>query len=356
MEENKVGQKGLGFRSVLNWSEEIYIASYDLHLKFSKQHAREFLDGLIEENPEIQTVLKRKTKKSFSISVLRCPYLEEDTSHKKETDYDTVIELSLKEGINQDIKDQIEKDIIPEILIFLNKLEEIEVQTDEHHFLLKKETTDNGILITKTDFLDEQNNDSCLWFTSEEKGELTNNDVTKNYELKIAYNPNIKPSIQKLFSYFRTDVDFPYPVLAHGSFELTGNRNQLIEDENGFNKMLLDKLAMLLVDCSIKLTKENRCNYDALKLIIPSIANNSSLNNAPWNFNKSIEASIVDTPIFPSINNKYLKISENIKFYEIPVQNSIPKKAYPLFNSLLQVTSDIDIIYYLSLVSDKNTN
>ena len=67
MEENKVGQKGLGFRSVLNWSEEIYIASYDLHLKFSKEHAKTFLEGLIEENPEIQTVLKRKTKKSAKL-------------------------------------------------------------------------------------------------------------------------------------------------------------------------------------------------------------------------------------------------------------------------------------------------
>ncbi|MBK9300609.1 MAG: hypothetical protein IPN14_08380 [Bacteroidetes bacterium] len=83
MEENKVGQKGLGFRSVLNWSEEIYIASYNLHLKFSKQHARTFLDELINDNPEIQKVLKRKTNEHFSISVLRCPYLEEDTSHKK---------------------------------------------------------------------------------------------------------------------------------------------------------------------------------------------------------------------------------------------------------------------------------
>ncbi|MBK9300608.1 MAG: hypothetical protein IPN14_08375 [Bacteroidetes bacterium] len=98
--------------------------------------------------------------------------------------------------------------------------------------------------------------------------------------------------------------------------------------------MLLDKLANLLVDCSIKLTKENKCNYDALKLVIPSITNNSSLNNSPWNFNKAIEVSIGGTPIFPSINNKYLKLSDRIKFYELPIQNSIPKKAYPLFNLL----------------------
>ena len=107
-------------------------------------------------------------------------------------------------------------------------------------------------------------------------------------------------------------------------------------------------MAKLLVNCSIKLTKEKKCNYDALKLIIPSVANNSSLNNAPWNFNKAIEISIADTPIFPSINNKYLKLSDNIKFYEVPIQNSIPKKAYPLFNTLLQPTSDREIIHYLS--------
>lgn len=347
MEENKVGQKGLGFRSVLNWSREIYIASYDLHIKFSKQHAIDFLEGILQEKPKIREIIRRKTTNLFPVSVLRCPYIEEETFHKKEAAYDTVIELSLNENVENHIKKQIDIDIIPEILVFLNNLEEIEVQSDDHNFLLKKEHLDNGILITKTDFLNNINNESCFWFISEENGTLTNNDVTKNYELKIAYNPNTKPSIQKLFSYFRTDIDFPYPVLAHGSFELTGNRNQL-KPENEFNKMLLDKLAKLLTTCSIELTKEKKCNYDALKLIIPSGSHFSSLNNAPWFFNLALEKSIADTPIFPTINNKYLKLSENIKFYEVPIQNSIPKKAYQLFNSLLLSTADREIINYLS--------
>ncbi|TDD99759.1 sacsin N-terminal ATP-binding-like domain-containing protein [Flavobacterium cellulosilyticum] len=348
MEENKVGQKGLGFRSVLNWSKEIYIASYDLHLKFSKQHANAFLAEILEERPEIKEIIKRKTNEKSSVSVLRCPYIEEDTSSKKEVDYDTVIELTLKKDVEKDIKNQIEIDIIPEILIFLNKLEEIEVKTDEHHFILKKEVNDDVIKITKIDYLNDDNNGNWLWYVMEDKGSMSNAKGSKNYEIKIAFNPEIIPSTQKLFSYFRTEVDFPYPVLAHGSFELSSNRNQLQNVENGFNIQLIDKLANLLVKCALNLTANKRCNYDALKLVIPSIYNNSSLNNAPWNLKGSIDNYIKELPIFPSINKKYLKLSDNIKFYEVDIQNCIPKKGHQLFNSLLQQTSDREIIYYLS--------
>jgi len=348
MEENKVGQKGLGFRSVLNWSKEIYIASYDLHIKFSKEHANKFLEGILEEKPEIRNIIKRKTKKTFPVSVLRCPYIEDDITHKKEVEFDTVIELSLKEDVEPYIKTQIDIDIIPEILVFLNKLEEIEVKTDEHHFIINKVMEGNTIKITKTDYLDSENNGSWLWYILEDKGAMDNGEGSKNYEIKIAYNPEIIPVTQKLFSYFRTEVDFPYPVLAHGSFELTSNRNQLLNVEKGFNKQLIDKLAKLLIECAIKLTTKKKCNYDALKLVVPSIHNSSTLNNAPWHFKDSIETHIREIAIFPSINNKYLKLSENIKFYEVPIHNNIPRKAYSLFNTLLQETSDREIINYLS--------
>lgn len=351
MEENKVGKKGLGFRSILNWSKEIYIASYDLHLKFSQQHAEDFLKSVLEEKSEIIETLKRKTKKKIPISVLRCPYLETDISRKKATDYDTVIELTLKEdeAIYDNIINQIEKDLVPETLIFLNKLEEIEVQTPEAHFIISKTSLPhNKVKITKIDFLDEDENAEWIWNILEEKGQIEGIEETKNYELKIAYNPNETPTSKKLFSFFRTEINFPYPVIAHGSFELKSDRNQLSEDKNGFNKLLLSKLANLLVSCSIELKKDKKCNYEALKLVIPSFANNSSLNNYPWNFDIAIEKAIANTSIFPSINNKYLKLSENIKFYNLPIQNSLPKKAYPLFQSLLQETTDKDVIDYLS--------
>lgn len=353
MEENKVGKKGLGFRSILNWSKEIYIASYDLHLKFSEQHAASFLQSVLEEKPEIKETLKRKTKKNIPISVLRCPYIETDPSKKKFANYDTVIELSLKddETIYESIINQIEKDIVPEVLIFLNKLEEIEVETPESHFqFIKKENIEeNQITITKIDFLDEDNNQEWTWNILEDIGQLEGKEETKNYELKIAYNPNESISYHKLFSYFRTDVDFPYPVIAHGSFELKSDRNNLVkEDENNFNSQLVKKLAKLLVDCALKLTESEVSNYNALKLLIPTSNQHSSLYSDPWNFDDLIKGYINETAIFPTISNEYISLKDKFKFYDIEIDHLIPEAYISDFSSLLKSTSDDVIIDYLT--------
>lgn len=352
MEENKVGKKGLGFRSILNWSKEIYIASYDLHLKFSEQHAANFLQSVLEEKPEIKETLKRKTKKNIPISVLRCPYIETDPSKKKFANYDTVIELSLKddETIYESIINQIEKDIVPEVLIFLNKLEEIEVETPESHFqYTKKENkSENQITITKTDFLDEENNQEWLWNILEDEGVLEGVEETKKYELKIAYNPNEEVSFHKLFSYFRTEVDFPYPVIAHGSFELKSDRNQLSRDKNNFNVLLIEKLAKLLVDCALKLTESDVSNYDALKLLIPTGHQHSSLYDDPWNFDDLIKDYINETAIFPTIDNEYITLENDFKFYDVQIDHLIPNVYVSDFSTLLKSTSDEAIIGYFS--------
>lgn len=352
MEENKVGKKGLGFRSILNWSKEIYIASYDLHLKFSQQHAADFLKSILEEKPEIKETLKRKTKKNIPISVLRCPYLETDTSKKKFTDYDTVIELSLKEDetIYESIINQIESEIVPEVLIFLNKLEEIEVERPESHiqFIKKENAEENQITITKIDFLDEDNNQEWLWNILEDKGQLEGIEETKNYELKIAYNPNEEVSFHKLFSYFRTEVNFPFPVIAHGSFELKSDRNHLTKDENDFNIQLIKKLAKLLVDCALKLTESEVSNYDALKLLIPKGYQHSSLYEDPWNFDDLIKDYINTSAIFPTIRNEYITLEDDFKFYNVKIDHLIPNAYVSDFSTLLKSTSDDVVINYIT--------
>ena len=349
MEENKVGKKGLGFRSILNWSEEIYIASYDLHLKFSEHHARLFLDSIIEEQPNTVEVLKEKTKKEYPIAILRCPFIEENTALKKLPQYDTVIELSLKDGIYENISEQIDKDIIPEILIFLNKLEEIEVETKEVHFKFKKtfDSQCNQVVIYKEDYKNPHHNQKWIWNILEDKGVLEGKTENKNYELKIAYNPENEITQPKLFSYFRTEIDFPYPVLAHGSFELKADRNQLARDENDFNFQLLEKLAALLIKCAITSTENTVCSYNALKIVVPQIGNTAQINQHPWGFNDYLDKQLADAPLFPTIEDKYVKLTEDVKFYVVDIASLIPKNIVSDFKELLKHTNDSAIQSYL---------
>ena len=70
-----------------------------------------------------------------------------------------------------------------------------------------------------------------------------------------------------LFSYFKTQVRFPFPALLHGTFELTQNRNQLENDTTGHNEFLTEKLAELLIDTALKIASQKKeANYFPLKI------------------------------------------------------------------------------------------
>src|SRR5205085_2081138 len=124
-----------------------------------------------------------------------------------------------------------------------------------------------------------ENNFIKIWNILEEKGVIAGSKERKNYEIKIAYNSENEIQNQKLYSFFRTDIDFPYPVMAHGTFELKSSRDQLVHDDNGFNKMLLEKLAFLLIKGALEITKNGQSSYDALSMVLPKQGQYSGLDN-----------------------------------------------------------------------------
>ena len=109
--QNKIGQKGLGFRSVLSWAKEVTIKSYDLEgtqrkdfaATFSKTIATGFLKELISEKPEIEKVIKEEypEDQNDTIAVLRCPKVLEENEIPEYSAYDTYIVIELKKESNR---------------------------------------------------------------------------------------------------------------------------------------------------------------------------------------------------------------------------------------------------------------
>ena len=110
-QQNKVGQKGLGFRSILNWANKVTIKSYDFGVEFSNNNAIAFLKGLIDENPDIKHQLAKKEKKvEFPIATLRCPIILEEFTPDL-TEYDTYIIIDLNDSYYEDVQNQINEEI-----------------------------------------------------------------------------------------------------------------------------------------------------------------------------------------------------------------------------------------------------
>ena len=121
LEQNKVGHKGLGFRSILSWANNITIKSYDFAVEFSETNAKEFLKTLIKENPEIESQLNSKEKnEKYPIATLRCPRILENIPDNL-SKYDTYIVVDLKELQTQEVQEQINIEIDKEVLLDMIK-------------------------------------------------------------------------------------------------------------------------------------------------------------------------------------------------------------------------------------------
>ncbi len=338
LQQNKVGQKGLGFRSILSWANKITIKSHDFMVEFSKDNAIHFLKSLINEVPSIKNDLEKKEKnEQFPIATLRCPKIIE-TIPKKLVDYDTYIIIDLKNNIIDDVQKQINNEIDKEVMLFLNNLETIIIESPEKNLIIKKHVKRNSIQVTTFTSHNEIIN-SKEWNIKSKTG-IHNR---KNYELKIAWNNSLDDKIGRLYTYFKTNVKFPFPALIHGTFELSSNRNELINDTSGHNRFLLEELIELLIETALEISNKT-ISYDALILL-------GFYNLDSWDtffedneFEEKLKERIRSSDLFPTIGNKYISCSDNPVFYQNNYSALLPEKT---FSNLLLHTENDEIIQTL---------
>lgn len=130
-----IGCKGIGFRSVLNWSDDIEIYSGEgedyISVRFSREYAESqlhsLLDGASENiNKHLREQIVELESKGIDSSypIFRAP----EPIEPIEKDFDTVIKLKIKDGIKNDIVNSLnDNDRYRYILLFLPHLIKIKI-------------------------------------------------------------------------------------------------------------------------------------------------------------------------------------------------------------------------------------
>lgn len=162
-----IGNKGLGFRSIINWADAISILTNNIKLNFSQRSSENIYKDLVtkEKREEIQEERKLSENKT-PMAILAIPEIEKGNND----DWTTTVAIQYKENFLDDIKNQI-KTIKPEVLLFLNHLQSIEIDIDTEKTILKKPFEE--------------------WEIKSDSGEVPakhlEGDKNNKYELKIAY-------------------------------------------------------------------------------------------------------------------------------------------------------------------------
>lgn len=121
-----IGNKGLGFRSIINWSNELEIISNQISLTYSNSLIKDFF----ENNFSIED--RNKIKKEFNkadnetpVALLAMPNIKEFGLH----DYATKIQINYKKAEEEHILEQLDV-IDTDSLLFLNSIQKISLNID----------------------------------------------------------------------------------------------------------------------------------------------------------------------------------------------------------------------------------
>ena len=294
-----IGNKGTGFRAILGWADEIRIKSGDLNIRFSDEYAQAVLNEILKNSD------KTKSNEQYRAATLVFPeWINTDVNSIYTTDVSIYIHKD--DNIITDIIKQLD-DIDGELLLFLNRTEELTVETkDKTVSFVKRHLDGDRIIIEKK--VNGIVEDKQEWLMNRQNGEFEG----KQYSIVIAYNLyGLKQKRQVLYSYFPTDVEFPFPVLLHANFILNSDRNHLTKN-NQANRYILGQACKLLIDTALKLTKDE-ISYEALLVLAPQKHIPKELTD--YGFEELLMEEIRHSKVFPTVNGEYISFDEYPKFY-----------------------------------------
>ncbi|MDR3046583.1 MAG: hypothetical protein LBU51_03090, partial [Bacteroidales bacterium] len=317
-----IGNKGTGFRSVLNWArnKSIEIHSGEFHIRFSKKYADEQFKN-IEKETVIQKQIKLKPKLYYPI--LSAP--EDILNYNAQSEFDTVIRIEIDDNTQNDkhgILEQIDE-FDSNILLFLQTITEIEFSTDKFTKPFnKKYEKENIVTITKNDKNEPKH---YLLFNNYDNSPVIQHE-NEEKEIRLSVAIPLKDEADaddkyKLYCFFPIrDAVCPFPAILHATFLLNQSRDSIVTDALNTNEKVVQELLKFYVYIVEKEIAKKQYDNLAVKLLTP---NTISENN--WKFASDFGKFNVenyyldllkDKKFLQTVNNEYIAIIDNPKLFD----------------------------------------
>jgi len=305
-----IGNKGLGFRSVLNWTNDIKIITKEFAVSYNSDNIHSLYNQISSERPLYVNELKKRGSDVLPIAVLVCPQIIDIPGEYNQSVFDTTIELQCNDETLESIQSEFSKMTFKEML-FLNDVESVFIDFPKYkRKIVKVESEEkNGFLQCLIEQSDEDTKiDSTDWIIARKFGNFTKK---QKYQLAIAYEVNGRFSRESnvLYSFFPTDIRVNYPLLIHGTFELDDARNTL-KKGNKTNEFLIKELASLMCDFAENIAKVNqKANYIPLSLLVAS--NTDIILDNEYHLSEYVLGKIQNLSVFPTLNYTYMNGNDN---------------------------------------------
>ena len=350
-----IGNKGTGFRSILNWAKAVSIDSGDFHIIFSEEIADRIFESIRNE-PQISKQLTKEPK--LYVPMLAVP--ENNKNYKK--DDKTTIEIAINPDKSKDeycVKKQIDE-LDLRILLFLPNTSKIEIKTEGKNIVYERfkvgsspsevllEKKENGEIVAKEDFL--------LFEKKLEKFAKVDND-DKDAELAIAVPQSMElMENARLYSFFPVlKASSPFKAIFHATYDLDDQRNNLQVNLINYN-LIKEQLSFLFSEVVNYFIEQG--DYKTLyEIVVPVNPNPYYLFERPFFEFKSY--GIVDyyyelfgkSKIFKTVNGALVSLEDKPKIIEGDYPKIFKGKG---FGALIEAIENQNILKIVKWYSGRN--
>ncbi|WP_162845504.1 sacsin N-terminal ATP-binding-like domain-containing protein [Labilibaculum antarcticum] len=326
-----IGNKGLGFRSILNWATEVKIMTSEVCLTFSPQIAKQQFESIIEDEIQRQVLIDEEDDLqagTVPFAVLAIPSFE--PIYDSDLEWITSIQIEYKAAYIEDIEKQLAT-LKPEILLFLNSTKRIRIESDGHEKILSLSKT----IIEDQQFINVNNEQ---WQVYDSKDLQINGQENKNYRIKIAWKEDLSDKDSRFFTYFPTQLSTHLPYLIHATFDLDPSRNYLNPTDD--NKYILRELVSILACLSIdNLQNSAEPNWDSYRILLPLGKSDSKL-LIP--FFQDLQDKRNSLALYPCLDGNYRTMT-SVKYYGNKFAIWVQKNSFQEFFPELLIPIDEDI-------------
>ena len=351
-----IGNKGLGFRAVLNWTRFPLILSGELAIVFSMRVAEEIQGNLALLSEELRACIEREKQLSGDrvVPLLAFPgftpngdlthFLDERQNtvysrcrELREAGYDTVIGMPFDgaESAQAAAQKQI-RFLRPEVLLFASSLAELEIVDNEPAICWRRPESGG---VTARVYLGANDEDFREWKLFPKRGTVPREHLppeqpsSTEYEIVLAIPTNHKVVSGYLYSYFPTEVRFPYPAVCHVTLDLITNRQQ--PQNTLANQFIIDELAGFMAQTAEALAHEISHEF-GLELIAGDFSTSDGLEK--FEFRSHLLNAAKKRAIVPTLANGLVCPGEarRVGYSDI---SWLPKMAFPRVVNLANIQS-----------------
>lgn len=291
--EEYIGNKGLGFRSILSWVNAVSIKTKTVSFRFSESYSRKYFQNQIADSEKVRFMISEEVKaKKLAVDELPIAALAFPEIIDNDSDQDVVtnIVLELKKEEIDAIKKQI-SEISEEILLFLPNIKKLTASIDDEMQIDLEKTTDeeNYIII----------NDNS--WNIHRSGTKVLDDGKSKFKYAIAWKDEM--NVEGMFyNYFPTDVPTDLPCIIHATFDLTNNRKEI--NRTVANLFILDEIVNSLGEIADKRLKNEKADWQAYQFLT---AENNVHREVLKQFYNNLTKKREEIFVYPTVDNQYLK-------------------------------------------------